>query len=214
MNFIEYKFTSDFLYLGERPKRTTFKPCIKTIPFSQISGALNACFGPADYKAVGYLVGDSDCNQVNYMTYSPRDRSRNLSKVPLEVEFLSNVLGKVFILNNPDLTRHLADKIQISLGGLRSRGFGKCLLEKQRVITSYRVDKGILNVRIPLEETKTFDVKNIIKPVYGYLFKPTDPYTGHYVLSLFEGSEVAAPDFLIQRRRIVDRQEPKANQLF
>lgn len=199
MKFIEYKLTSDALYLGERPKKNTFKPCIRTIPFSQISGALNTMFGMTGAKAVGYLIENGDHNKMNYLIYSPRDRNINLSKVPLEVEFLSDVLAKVFVVETPKIKDLLRDTFQISLGGLRSKGFGRCTLERQKVITSYEVEKGILKVRIPVEEQGTFDIRKVIRPVHGYLFKPINRFTGNYVLAFFEGSEVAGPDFLITK---------------
>jgi hypothetical protein len=198
MEFMEYRVNADALYLGERPKGNVFKPCIKTIPFSQISGALSRKFGSNNLKAVGYLTGNSDFNQTNYLIYSPRDRNSNISKIPLQVEFLVNVLGKVYVLKNED-SKVLPDKFEIIMGGLKSKGFGKCLLSKERDVDGEEIKRGVLNVRIPIEETDSFNIKSILKPVYGYLFKPLpDTYTGNYVLSLFEGSEVVAPKFLIR----------------
>lgn len=198
MNFIEYKLTSNALYLGERTKGNIFKPCVKTIPFSQISGALNAKFGLDNVKAVGYLVENSEFNRVNYLIYSPRDRGSEISKLPLQVEFLMNVMGRVFILKN-DSTRTFPDSFEIVMGGLRSRGFGVCILEKVQLLKGDEITKGILNVRIPIDEKESFNIREIKKPVYGYLFKPIpNTFTGNYVLSLFERSEVVAPKFLIK----------------
>ena len=126
MDFMEYKLTSDALYLGERPKGNIFKPCIKTIPFSQISGALNKTFGADNIKSVGYLTGNSDFNQTNYLIYSPRDRTSGISKIPLQVEFLVNVVGKVYIAKN-EHSEKLPVHFEIAMGGLRSRGFGRDL---------------------------------------------------------------------------------------
>lgn len=198
MGFLEYKLTSDALYLGERTKGNIFKPCIKTIPFSQISGALNAKFGLSDIKAVGYLAENTEFNKANYLIYSPRDRAAGTSKMPLQVEFLTNVLGSVFIREN-DFTAHLPEKFEIMLGGLRSRGFGLCILEKIRLLQEKDVTIGRLNVRIPVDEKTSFNVSEKKRPVYGYLFKSIpNTFTGNYVLSLFEGSEIVAPKFLLK----------------
>lgn len=197
MRFIEYRLTSDALYLGERTKGGIFKPCISTIPFSQISGALHAKFGLNNIKAVGYLTGNSEFNRVDYLIYSPRDRGREISKVPLQVEFLTNVQGKVFVLED-DSSKNFPDSFEIVMGGLRSKGFGRCVLEKVQLLGE-DLTKGILNVRLPLDENESFCIRNVMKPVYGYLFKPIpNTFTGNYVLSLFEGSEVAAPKFLLK----------------
>ncbi len=197
MEFIEYEITSEALYLGERPKANIFKPCIKTIPFSQVSGALKWKFGGNNFKAVGYLTGSSEFNQTNYLIYSPRDRNSRTSKIPLQVEFLSNVMGKVFVLKNED-SMALPDRFEMIMGGLRSKGYGKCILSKEVEVDGRETIRGILNVRIPVAETDSFNVKNILKPVYGYLFKPLpNTFTGNYVLSLFERSEVVAPKCLL-----------------
>jgi hypothetical protein len=200
MEFMEYKIMSDALYLGERPKGNIFKPCIKTIPFSQISGALNRLFGLANFKAVGCLTGNVEFNQINYLIYSPRDRISNTSKIPLQVEFLVNVLGKVYVLKN-ECSEILPDKFEIVLGGLKAKGFGRCLLSKEREIDGKEVGQGLLNVRIPVEEAESFNIRKVLTPVYGYLFKSIpQTFTGNYVRSLFEGSEVVAPKFLLMSR--------------
>lgn len=199
MEFIEYHLTSKCLYLGERGKGDIFKPCLRTIPFSQISGALNSKFGTDGFKAVGYLSGNSEYNTTEYMTYAPKDRISGISKLPLQVEFLTNVFAKIFVLKNKD-AETLPDEFQMSMGGLKSKGFGVCNLKKAGIADARKVTQGILKVRIPIDEKDAFNVKNIIKPVYGYLFKKIpNTYTGNYVLSLFEGSEVAAPLFLLRR---------------
>ena len=198
MEYLEYKLTSETLYLGERPKGNIFKPCVRTVPFSQISGALNRKFGPSNFKAVGYLTGNSEFNKLNCLTYSPRERNSGISKVPLQVEFLVNVLGKIYILKNEE-SKALSDTFEITMGGLKSKGFGRCLLKKDQEIDGKEVSKGILNVRIPMQETDSFNIRTVLRPVYGYLFKPLpSTFTGNYILSLYEGSEVVAPKFLIR----------------
>jgi hypothetical protein len=197
MEFIEYKITSDAIYLGERMKGNIFKPCIKTIPFTQISGALNNKFGKNNFKAVGYLTGGFEFNQINYLIYSPRERYSGISKVPLQIEFITNMLGKIYILKNED-AKALTDKFEIILGGLKSKGFGRCFLSKEGEVNAEKVINGILKVRIPLEEIGFFNIKKILNPIYGYLFKPLyKTFTGNYVCSLFEGSKVVGPTFLL-----------------
>jgi hypothetical protein len=199
MEFVEYHLTSESLYLGERAKGGIFKPCLKTIPFSQISGALNVKFGPADFKAVGYLSGDSGYNNIEYLIYAPKDKISGISKLPLQIEFLANVSAKVFILKNKD-SEVLPEEFEITIGGLKSKGFGACRLKKIGGLDASKVTRGNLNVRIPLDEKDSFNIKNILRPVYGYLFNPIPKtLTGNYVLSLFEGSEVIAPMFVLRR---------------
>jgi hypothetical protein len=201
MPFVEYTLTCDVLYIGERPKKgATFKPCLKTIPFSQISGALNSKFGRDDFKAVGYLIEEPGFNNIEYLIYSPREKALSISKIPIQVEFISNVKGKVFILETEEIRTLLSDTLEIYLGGLRSKGFGKCMLtEKRYVEENFPAKPKPLNVRIPIDEVETFKIKRIVNPIYGYLFKPNpDRLTGVYVKSLFEGSLVIAPTFLLK----------------
>lgn len=199
MKFIEFDLTSDALCMGERIKGGRFRPCAKTIRYSQISGALRKKFGIEEIHAAGYLLDNG--YKIDYFTYSPKDKSRAISKVPLQVEFLSKVQGKVYVLEN-NFTADLPQSFEIFMGALISKGFGLCKLSKQKTIeTKYRKDPGILKTRIPLDKQKIFGIKNVIKPVYGYLFEPTSPTSGIYVLSLFEGSEVVAPEFLISLKK-------------
>jgi len=199
MTFHEYELISDALYLGERPKGNIFKPCIKTIPYSQISGALNAKFGKSTVKAAGYLTERTGHNETSYLIYSPRDRYLGKSKVPLEVQFLTNVLGKVFVLEDED-TRSFPESFEISLGGLRSKGFGRCALTRISIIREIDIGRGTLATRIPVKLSESFAIRNVLRPVYGYLFEPIPgTFTGNYILSLFEGSEVAGAKFLLKQ---------------
>ncbi len=50
MSFLEFSFSSDMLILGERFKKGQYRPVITTIPYSQITGALQAKFGNGKYR--------------------------------------------------------------------------------------------------------------------------------------------------------------------
>jgi len=200
MKFIEYILTSDMLCLGERIKKGTFRPTTRTIPYSQITGALKALFGDKEIHAVGYLVKDKKYNNVDYLTYSPRDRGLEMSKLPLTIEFLTNVLGYVYVLEN-EFVKDFPKEFEIWMGAMKSRGFGLCTLKKLKEITDFAIKPGVLNTRIPEKYLGQFGIRNIIKPVYGYLFRPTSDTTGVYLRSLFEGSEIAGPEFLLEKNR-------------
>lgn len=202
MRVIEYDLTADALCMGEREKAGVFKPCCKTIRYSQITGALRHNFNYKDIHAVGYLVNENGFNKIDYLIYSPRERVTEISKVPLQVEFLRNVKAKVFIIEN-EATKELPDNFSISMGAMLSKGFGICKLNKTTIFEAGNPDKGYLKTRIPIKYQQLFDIKNILKPIYGYLFEPDEqnPETGKYILSLFEGSFVVAPNYLIDRRQ-------------
>ena len=197
MRFIEFDLTSDALCMGERIKGGLFRPCAKTIRYSQISGALRKKFGVEEIHAVGHLL-EGNGYKTDYLIYSPKDKSRAISKVPLQVEFLTDVRGKVYVLEN-NFTADLPQRFEIFMGALISKGFGLCRLNKRRAIEvePKSIKRGILKTRIPLDKQEMFGIRKFLSPVYGYLFEPTSPTSGIYVLSLFEGSEVVAPEFLI-----------------
>lgn len=199
MRFIEFGLSSDALCMGERIKGGIFCPCARTIRYSQISGALRKKFGESEIHAVGYLLEGNGYNETDYLIYSPRDKMRAVSKIPLRVEFLTNVRGKVYVLENKS-TAGMPERFEIFMGALVSKGLGLCGLNKCGVIEAGQLKPGILRTRIPVDKLDLFGVRERRgerKPVYGYLFQPTSLTSGVYVLSLFEGSEVIAPEFLI-----------------
>lgn len=200
MRFIEYTLTSDILSLGERAKGGIIKPCVKTIPYSQISGALRKKFNITDLNtihAVGYLVEEDGFNQSDFLIYYPRDRSIETSKIPLQIEFLQNVFAKVYIVEN-DVTKNFPSEFDIFMGAMRSKGIGRCKLKRIKIITDIYKTYGILNVRIPEKYKEKFLIEMKDKPIFGYLFEPTSLTTGVYIKAFFEGSMVAAPDFLLK----------------
>jgi len=143
-----------------------------------------------------HATGVLDSYESDYFVYSPMERVSKTSKIPLQVEILSNVKGKVYIVKNDDM--ELPDEFEIFLGALISKGFGKCYLKFIDSIAKVKIRKGFLNTRIPCEHLDIFSIKNVMKPVYGYLFERTSDTSGVYVKSLFEGSEVAGPVFLLK----------------
>lgn len=193
MGFKQYGLTAEALCLGERTKGGLFRPTCRTIRYSQIAGALRARFG-VELHAVGHLVEEDGHNQPNTLTYAPRDRAQGISKVPLTVEFLADVVAKVYVL---DETGVLPKSFEIEMGGLRSQGLGRCRLTFERVAPD-EVRRGHLNTRLPLRLTCVFGIERVIVPMYGYLFRSLSQATGEYELSLFEGSEIVGPAFLLQ----------------
>jgi hypothetical protein len=197
--FIEFDLYSNAICMGERIKGGLFRPCCKTIRYSQISGALRKKFGNDKIHAAGYLIDGNGYNRTDYLIYSPRERSTGVSRIPLEVEILTNMHGKVHVFEN-DFTAELPRAFNIVMGALISKGLGQCELRRTRVVSADHPRLGLLRTRIPMDKQDTFNIRRIIRPVYGYLFEPTSTTSGKYVLSLFEGSEVVAPEFLVSSK--------------
>ncbi len=237
MNFLKFSFSSDLLILGERFKKGQYRPVITTIPYSQITGAFQAKFGNSknagkskQIHACGhFFYKDEDEfreNHIKTLTYSPRNRSIETSIIPIYTEYLYNVEGEVYLKENEDVKEILSRKGEISfwMGGLKSKGFGKCKLDFKGIDPCVDSSEGELNTRLPLfklddvdfqtgqedidklvEEGKptrflhdVFGIKRVKTANFGYLFEPTSETDGKYVLSLFEGSIVEAPGFLLK----------------
>jgi len=195
MEYLHYIFQSETLCIGERIKKGTFRPTVMTIPYTTITGALKSYFGGEEIHGVGCI---ESYDSKDYLTYSPRDRRTGVSKIPISLEFLVNVRGHVYILKNKE-TENLPDKFEMRIGALRVKGLGCTQFIKNSVIEvdKNQLEYGELNTRIPQEHLDKFLIKPI-KPIYGYLLKPVSLSEAVYVKSLFEGSEVFAPWFLIK----------------
>jgi len=189
--YLEYSLKADALILGERIKGGIFRPSSKSLRWSTITMALRKWTGKRDLHAIGVL----DSYESNYFVYSPTERAAKTSKIPLQVEVLNNVEGNVYIVKNSKL--ELPYEFKIFLGALISKGFGKCDLKFEREIKNPERKKGTLCTRIPLKYKHLFSIEEV-KPIYGYLFEPNpNTMTGTYIKSLFEGSEVEGPVFLL-----------------
>ncbi len=239
MNFRKFGFSSDLLILGERFKKGQYRPVITTIPYSQITGALQAKFGNSknagksrQIHACGHFDFKDETefreNHIKTLTYSPRNRSIETSIIPIYTEYLYNVEGEVYLKENEDVKEILSQKGEISfwMGGLKSKGFGKCILKFKEIDPCADSREGELNTRLPLfklndadfeagkedidklvEEGKptrflhdVFGIERVKTANFGYLFEPISETDGKYVLSLFEGSIVEAPGFLLKMK--------------
>jgi len=200
MEFLEYELTSPLLCMGETLKGSMFRACdTETIRYSVITGALRAYFGIQDIHAAGYLIKRNDHNKPDYLVYSPQDHVTGASKVPITVQFLRDALGVVYVRKGPF---SLPAEMEISMGALKSRGFGRCKLILKRVVEGrIQGQPRSLRTRIPLDLRGEFDIRKVVRPRYGYLFRPISATAGVYVLSLFEGSHVIGPDILVEEVR-------------
>jgi len=201
--FLHYELKSDMLSLGERERGTIFRPCIDVFTYTALAGALKARFPHPDRKI--HAVGHFRHFKKSILTLAPRDRGREVSSIPIQAEYLYDVEADVYVFQN-DFTVKWPDEFTIHIGALKSKGLGHCNLRKIGTVpANVESSYGVLNVRIPFNPEFKDEICDIfgieedsISPVYGYLFKPERGGTGHYVLSLFEGSKMKANQIIIK----------------
>lgn len=194
MQIIECSLNAERLCIGERVKGGVYRPSAKTIPYSQIRGAIERKLGLI-VQAVGVI---DYIERIDHLTISPKDRNTDIVRLPIKVMYLNRVKGRIFVINDNNLSDKLKDEIILYMGGLRMKGFGKCLLnyKREHKVKEEEFKEGILNTRIPIDVAKKFGI-TVLKEKLGYLFEPEDEETGKYVLSYYEGSKVRGPKFLL-----------------
>jgi hypothetical protein len=196
MKIIEYSLKADLLCLGERIKGGVYRPSAKTIPYSQIRGAIQRNLGLIVH-AVGVIDG---LEAINHLTVGPKGRLTDTVRLPIKIMYLEGVKGRIFMIDEDNLSG-LEDNVVLHMGGARTKGIGKCYLSNRK---RYEVKEedfayGFLRTRIPIDVASWFGI-TVLKERLGYLFVPEDEETGKYVLSYFEGSKIKGPKFLIEGR--------------
>lgn len=191
--------------IGERIKKGTFRPCLtEAIPCSSIVGALRARLGigyDRELIAVGYI---DRFDRTDYAVTAPSDVALGTVKAPapITVQFLTGVVGRVFVDVSDEAVRDDLERegreFEISIGALKSTGYGRCLLRRLPDAVHVDMIEGKLRSRIPEKLKDRFGIAEVTKPIYGYLFEPIDSVTGSYVRALYEGSFVQGYRFLVE----------------
>jgi hypothetical protein len=173
---------------------------ILPLPYSTVTGAIYTIIGEKkDIHALGKMKG-----KKGYMAVAPYDSALNTAKLPITIEYLSDVQGEIYIketgdFNSPDLLGK-----DFYLGGLKSKGFGKCEILSRHAIKPRKTNgNGRFFSRIYYENDilKQFGMtkENIVKPYFGYLFKKTSTFDGYYQKAIFEHTIIRdGYDFLVE----------------
>jgi len=216
--FVKIIFTADCLYLGERIKKGTFKPAISPrgkrykqgnilpdtlpVPYSTITGALRALFGElTDIHAIGKMTKYN----VEYMSIAPFDSALIAAKLPITVEYMTDITGEIYVKQTNNLPSLQILNSGFVMGGMKSKGFGSCkviFIDKDyqpKIIEQER--KFLSRIYYDDEIMKHFGISsaNITKAYWGYLFRKTSEFNGYYQKSLFEQSIIInGYDFLVE----------------
>lgn len=213
--FIHLRLTTQAVVVGERVKKGTFRPCVETLPTSTLMGCFHEHFGLKETVAIGFLQPTS--YRKDSFTYAPFDACLRTAKLPLTVEHLlpaigrSQIEGVVYVAATPEAKAVFTlDKglWSVTLGALRSKGFGQCSLEYIEEVTPTR-RVGYLRGHLRETDAPVFGIdlaRDLIRPRYGYLFRP-DPnhISGQYERALFTDTILSGPDFLIGEEYTYDR---------
>jgi hypothetical protein len=204
----EHGYHDEMLCIGERIKKGTFRPCLReAVPFSSAVGAVREALGllySVDLFAAGY-ISNPKCSPpgVEYVTLAPSDAATGGVKppAPLTIEALRGVEGLLFIEISSDEVRKALEEagqsFLITMGAMKSTGFGRCRLTRVYEDIPMEVVKGRLRTRVPEKHEKRFGIDVVHKHKYGFLFERLNDKTGIYVKSLFEGSIVEGYSFLL-----------------
>ncbi|MBI5304827.1 MAG: hypothetical protein HY868_22015 [Chloroflexi bacterium] len=165
-----------------------------SIPYSQITGALRARRRGEGRESDIHAVGRIQKFRRETKMRGLRDVFSDTAKLPLEIEFLSDVHARVYIPTDGDAAELEAD-LMLEMGAYRSLGFGQCRLKRTKPALEFKPVEGRLAVRVP-ENSRVLELFQIqVKmPIFGYLFQPDAAHEGgEYVRALFEDSWVSAP---------------------
>ena len=207
VEFFKFIFKSELIYIGERIKKGSYKPFICPVhqrykaremvnqilplPYSTLIGAIKSQLGEGkNIHAIGKIMSPYE---RGYMAVTPYDTALNTAKLPITIEYLTNVTGEIYVKKNKDFNSLDLLGNELHIGGLKSKGFGKCEIISKKILEPYIIKgTGLFLSRIYYEENtlKQFGMstENIIKPYFGYLFRKTSDFDGYYQRSIFENS--------------------------
>lgn len=197
--YAHYTVQAEALCLGERIRGGVLRPCIDVFTYTGLVGALKARF-PHPYRSI-HAVGRFRNAHREILIFSPRERGREASVVPLEIECLTGVQADLYVQLN-DFTVTWPSSFVFRLGAMKSKGFGQCRARKVGEVKAGEPQIGKLIMRVPDNQDvlDALGIEEVVAPVFGYLFQPERGGTGHYVRALFEGSTVKADPILLAER--------------
>jgi hypothetical protein len=228
--FFHFTFRADFLCIGERMKKGTFRPCLDVLPCSSVMGMLISYLGwqpptPEEPFPICAVGGKLE-GRREILTFSPSDLGRNVAKIPLTIEYLADARGEFFVkktkfFQNSKIFVAKLEKIEqrwgFFLGAFKSKGFGRCKITNEGEVNEGKAceaklieEKMTLKSRIYAapDFLAALGIGEIIKPRYGYLFRKDSMETGYYQKSIFEGSRILQGfDFLKMKEKNGKRQE-------
>jgi len=212
--FLKLRLATQSVAIGERVKKGTFRPCVETLPTSTLMGCFREHFGLIDVVAIGFF--DRKTYQKKLFTYAPFDAAISTAKLPIILEYLApkeghrEVTGEVYIADTKETHHIFADEQTqiVTLGALRSKGFGKCRLDFEAAVQPVR-KVGYIRGNLRENDAPAFGIdlkRDLICPHYGYLFRPdADRIGGKYELALLIGTILEGPDFMIGEEYTYDR---------
>lgn len=198
MKLLKLNLDIDSIIIGERVKGGIYRPCLETIPSSTVRGAFKYSLG-IDVCGVGFF--EVGTYEIRDFTYSVKDKYLETAKVPLTSSYLcpknnEKIRTIIYIAKNDSIETNNFKNLRLTIGALKSKGFGKAKIINVEEIES-EIRQGLLKVRVLEEDALTLGIK-ALSPVNGYLFYPLNSITGVYKRALFERSLVKAPEVFLE----------------
>lgn len=209
IRFLEYRFFANALCLGERIKGAQLRPTSRIIRYSQIVGALRAEFG-FEFDAVGVIDEPLNDFPTVLLPSTLTQRVDESARAPLQVEVLTDVRGRIYIVYDETLPQQFQPEshqflsaFRILLGALSHRSLGATQLTFNRTIEldlgrAYERDPANINInapvqplfegtlctRIPLQKTVNGNIYQDIPARFGITVKV--PFYGYLFNPLSE----------------------------
>lgn len=204
MKLIKLYLNINFIIIGERVKGGIYRPCLETIPSSTVRGAFKYSLG-IDVCGAGFF--EPGTYEIRDFTYSVRDKCLETSKIPLTTSYLcakknNKIRVIIYIAKDNSLTVDKFHNLSLTIGALKSKGFGKSKVIKVEEIES-EIKQGFLKIRVLEDDAPKLGI-TVLSPVYSYLFYSSNLISGVYKRALFEDSLVRAPEVFLREVTFYD----------
>lgn len=206
MKFLKLEVEADSVIIGERLKGGIYRPCLETIPSTTVKGAFRHALG---IDVIGVGTFEAGTYELRDFTYSVKDKFLETAKMPLISSCLysagnQKIKATIYLAKNSSIDVTKLNNLTFAIGALKSKGFGKAKVVRIGEIES-ETRQGLLKVRVLEEDAPALGITPL-SPVYGYLFRPSNPLSGVYQRALFEGSLVKAPEIFLMEVTFYDEQ--------
>jgi len=127
MKLLKMDLDIDSIIIGERGKGGIYRPCLETIPSSTVKGVFKNHLG-LDLNGVGLF--NTGTYELRDSTYSVKDKFLEVAKMPLISSCLyskgeEKIKAVIYIVKDDSIDKNIFQNLTLTIGALKSKGFGK-----------------------------------------------------------------------------------------